>query len=69
MPIDTGCSYHLSNLYDLKNSNWFSAKEALVRFGMLGPAENYTWNITITCQGLSDINVTSYSVCSLVINM
>jgi len=48
------CNYSLVVSYDLSYSNVQSAKEALVRFGVLGPAENYTWNITINCPEISD---------------
>ena len=58
MPINIGCNYQLPVSYDLSSkANHLSAKEALIRFGVLGPAENYTWNITITCQKTPDINV------------
>ena len=57
MPINIGCNYHLPISYNMNNSDKLSAKEALIRFGVLGPAENYTWNITTTCQGVTDINV------------
>jgi len=48
------CNYSLIVSYDLSDSNVQNAKEALVRFGVLGPAENYTWNITINCPEISD---------------
>lgn len=57
MPVDIGCNYHLLVSYDLSKANHLSAKEALIRFGVLGPAENYTWNIRVTCQKIPDINV------------
>ena len=57
MPINIGCNYHLPILYNVNNLNKLSAKEALIRFGVLGPAENYTWNIITTCQGVTDIDV------------
>lgn len=57
MPLNIDCNYQLPISYDLSSSNQPSAKEALIRFGVLGPAENYTWNITTTCQGIPDVNV------------
>lgn len=57
MPINIGCNYHLPISYNMNNSEQLSAKEALIRFGVLGPAENYTWNITTTCQGVTDVDV------------
>lgn len=65
MPLSVGCNYQLPVSYDLSNSNHPSAVEALVRFGMLGPAGDYTWNISISCEGTADINVSivySFSV-------
>ena len=69
MPINTGCNYHLPISYNMNNSNKLSAKEALIRFGVLGPAENYTWNITTTCQGVTDINVSRVYSSLTVINL
>ena len=57
MPINTGCNYHLPISYNMNNSDHHSAKEALIRFGVLGPAENYTWKITTICQGVTDVDV------------
>ena len=59
MPIDIECNYQLPVSYDLSNANLLSAKEAFIRFGVLGPAENYTWNIMIICQNIPDINVST----------
>ena len=59
MPIDIECNYQLPVSYDLSNANLLSAKEAFIRFGVLGPAENYTWNIAIICQNIPDINVST----------
>ena len=61
LPTNIKCNYMLPISYDLSNSKQLDAKEALVRFGVLGPAENYTWNITITCLGTPGINVSSLS--------
>ncbi|XP_065909879.1 uncharacterized protein [Dysidea avara] len=55
------CNYSLLVSYDLSDSNVPNVKESLLRFGVLGPAENYTWNITINCPGISDnVDVSVY---------
>ena len=48
------CNYSLLVSYNLSDSNVQNVKESLLRFGVLGPAENYTWNITINCPEISD---------------
>lgn len=57
MPVNVQCGYMLPISYYLANSNQSNAKEALVRFGVLGPAENNSWNINTACQGVTDVNV------------
>lgn len=60
MPINIHNNYQLSITYDVSSSEQLSAaKQALIRFGVLGPAENSTWIITITCQGIPDVNVST----------
>ena len=65
----TGCNYQLPVSFDMSNSNHLTAKEALIRFGVLGSAENYTWSISVTCHGITDINVSTIACAFIVINV